>query len=59
MKNGKVSGLLSLKGKHHETQIELRSDGTWVSSYTNKGKDSNWSISIENGKSSVALQKRL
>lgn len=28
LKNGKVSGILGLKGKHHETQIELRSDGT-------------------------------
>lgn len=59
LKDGKVSGILTRKGKHHETQIRLGSDGTWGASYINKGKGSNWSISIEKGKAFAAFQKRV
>lgn len=58
LKDGKVSGILTHKGKHHQTQIRLRSDGTWGASYINKGKGSNWSISIEKGKAFAAFEKR-
>lgn len=58
LKNDKVSGTLGLKGKNHETQIKLRSDGTWTASYIHKDRDSNWVISIEKGKASGAFEKR-
>ena len=46
VKNGKVRGILGLKGKQHKMQIRLRSDGTWATNYINRGKGTNLSIFI-------------